>query len=80
VVKAQLEGLSFSVRYVSLQKFVTYVLMLITLIEILFSRPIICCKYLHYFPWAYLLYILMDYASLYANFLYNFYMLVYLDC
>jgi hypothetical protein len=27
-------------RYVPLQKFVTYVLMLITLIEILFSRPI----------------------------------------
>jgi hypothetical protein len=40
VVEAQLEGLSFSVRYVSLQKFVTYILLLIILIEILFSRPI----------------------------------------
>jgi hypothetical protein len=78
VVKAQLEGLSFSVSYVSLQKFVTYVLLLITLIEILFSRPIICHKYLYYFPWAYLLCMLMDYASLYANILYNFHMIVYL--
>ena len=52
--------------------------MLITLIEILFFHPIICCKYLYYFPWAYLLYMLMDYASLYANVSYNFHMLVYL--
>jgi hypothetical protein len=80
VVKAQLEGLSFLVPYVSLQKFVTYVLLLITLIEILFSRPIICHKYLYYFPWAYLLCMLMDYASLYANIIYNFHMLVYLGC
>ena len=66
--------------YVQLQKFFKYVLMLITLIEILFSHPIICRKYLHYFPWEYVLYMLMDYDSLYANILCNFYMLVYLDC
>jgi hypothetical protein len=54
--------------------------MLITLIEILFSHAIICRKYLHHFPWTYLFYMLMDYASLYANFLYNFYMIVYLGC
>jgi hypothetical protein len=71
------EGLA---QYVSLQRFVTYVLLLITLIEILFSRPIICRKYLYYFPWAYLLCMLMDYVSLYANSLYNFHMLAYLGC
>jgi hypothetical protein len=40
VVEAQLEGLSFSVPICSLHKFVTYVLLLIILIEILFSLPI----------------------------------------
>jgi hypothetical protein len=41
VVEAQLDGLSFSVSiHVPLKKFFTYVLLLITLIEILFSRPI----------------------------------------
>ena len=78
MVKAQLKELSFSVLIHALQNFVTYVLLLVTLIEMLFSRPIICHKYLYYFPWEYLLYILMDYASLYANILYNLHMLVYL--
>jgi hypothetical protein len=64
---------------VSLRKFITYVILLITLIEILFSHPIICFKYLYYFPWAYLLYMLMDCASLYANVSYNSHMLVYLE-
>jgi hypothetical protein len=40
VVEAQLEGLSFSVPICVVTKFVTYVLLLITLIEILFSHPI----------------------------------------
>jgi hypothetical protein len=54
--------------------------MLITLIEILFSHPIIYHKYLYYFPWAYLLCMFMDYASLYANIVYHFHMFAYLGC
>ena len=73
-----MEGLSFLVLIRVVSKFMTYVLLLITLIEILFSHPIICCKYLYYFPWPYLLYMLMDYTSLYANVSYNLDMFVYL--
>jgi len=40
VVEAQLEGLSFSVLICVVTEVFTYVLMLITLIEILFSHPI----------------------------------------
>jgi hypothetical protein len=80
VVKAHWRELVYRFHYVSLQKFVTYVLLLITLIEILFSHPIICHKYLYYFPWAYFLCMLMYYASLYDNIIYNFHMLAYLGC
>jgi hypothetical protein len=67
VVKAQLEGLSFSVPICV----VTEVCHLCTYVDYinrntLFSSNYMC-KYLYYFPWAYLLYMLMDYASLYAN-------------
>jgi hypothetical protein len=78
VVLANGRDLVSRFQYMSLRKFITYILLLITLIEILFSHPIICCKYLYYFAWAYLLYMLMDYASLYANVSYNFHILVYL--
>jgi hypothetical protein len=54
--------------------------MLIILIEILFSCPIVYCKCLYYFPWVNLLYMLMDYASLYANISYIFHMFLYLRC
>jgi hypothetical protein len=64
VVLANGRDLVSRFRYMSLRKFITYILLLITLIEILFSHSIICCKYLYYFAWAYLLYMLMDYASL----------------
>jgi hypothetical protein len=56
------------------------VLLLIILIEILSSRPIICCKCLYYFPWVNLVYMLMNYVSLYANISYIFHMLLYLGC
>jgi hypothetical protein len=75
------EGLIFLVSMICLiQEVVINVLLLIIFIEILFSHPIICCKCLCYFPWVNLLYMLMDYASLYANISYIFHILVYLGC
>jgi hypothetical protein len=77
VVKDQVEGLGFSVPMSVDTKGCHPCTMLIILIEIFFYRLVICCKCLYYFPWVNFVYMLIDYASLYANVSYIFRMLVY---
>jgi hypothetical protein len=63
---------------VSLRKFVTYVLMLITLIEIFFSHSINILQIFVLLSMGVFVMYLMDYVNLYANIIYHYHMLTYI--
>ena len=80
MVEVQLEGFVSRFRYVSLWKFVTYVLMLITLIEMFFYRPTGILQISELLSMGIFSCMLMDYENLYVGIIYYHHILVYLGC